>query len=95
MEHDRERYHGWKYLDEKHMKTTSEWPQSGPVIPLSSNEAECSYALKRVEPRAIFFASSLLNVDAFKRDGAFLFDRKVNWSLAGFFFTENQTERNE
>lgn len=25
-------------LSQKHLKTTSEWPQSGPVIPLSSNE---------------------------------------------------------
>lgn len=25
-------------LSRKHLKTTSEWPQSGPVIPLSSNE---------------------------------------------------------
>ena len=25
-------------LSKKHLKTTSEWPQSGPVIPLSSNE---------------------------------------------------------
>ena len=25
-------------LLQKHLKTTSEWPQSGPVIPLPSNE---------------------------------------------------------
>ena len=34
----REGYGCWKYPQGKHLKTTSEWPQSGPVIPLSSNE---------------------------------------------------------
>ena len=28
----------WKSLMRNHLKTTSEWPQSGPVTPLSSNE---------------------------------------------------------
>ena len=49
---------GWKYHDGKHLKTNSEWPQSGPVTPLSSNEAGYirlpevqSYVPKRVEPR--------------------------------------------
>ena len=32
----RERYICWKCLSRNHLKTTSEWPQSGPVIPLSS-----------------------------------------------------------
>lgn len=27
---------GWKHLHGKHLKTTSEWPSSGPVTPLSS-----------------------------------------------------------
>ena len=34
---EREAYAG-SLLSRKHLKTTSEWPQSGPVIPLSSNE---------------------------------------------------------
>ena len=49
---------GWKYHDGKHLKTNSEWPQSGPVTPLPSNEAGYirlpevqSYVPKRVEPR--------------------------------------------
>lgn len=38
MERSRERCICWKHLIGKQLKTTSEWPQSGPVIPLSSNE---------------------------------------------------------
>ena len=29
---------GWKVLMWNHLKTNSEWPRSGPVTPLSSNE---------------------------------------------------------
>lgn len=47
---------GWKHPHRKHLKTTSEWPSSGPVTPLSSNEA--GYLLDeempiRVEPREL------------------------------------------
>lgn len=34
--YDRRIVAGWKHLHGKHLKTTSEWPQSGPVTPLSS-----------------------------------------------------------
>ncbi len=48
----REGYGCWKYPQGKHLKTTSEWPQSGPVIPLSSNEVVPAQAgAIRVEPR--------------------------------------------
>lgn len=39
-------------LLQKHLKTTSEWPQSGPVIPLSSRKWFLrKRTAKRVEPR--------------------------------------------
>ena len=45
---------------QNHLKTTSEWPQSGPVTPLQSDERFCGVAERtafcetsRVEPRVM------------------------------------------
>lgn len=58
MESNRERCLGclysmcWKHLFWKQLKTTSEWPQSGPVIPLSSFEISCLHRIAYADDRA-------------------------------------------
>lgn len=40
---------GWEHLRGKHLKTTSEWPQSGPVTPLSSERSRVSLCKRLFE----------------------------------------------
>lgn len=70
------RYGGGNILLQKHLKTNSEWPQSGPVIPLSSKKRLFILGKSKKGGTAVKNFSSSLMICCDHRDGLFIFTEK-------------------
>ncbi len=84
-------YDGGNILLQKHLKTNSEWPQSGPVIPLSSKKRLFILDKSKKGGTAVKNFSSSLMICCDHRDGLFVFDgRRESRKNVLWYFTERE-----